>query len=322
MRILAADPGEEIAPMNSPATGQTAAQALGFDAEAKLLLIHADDLGICHAANQAFFRVFEAGMVKSGSIMMTCPWVNEVAAYSRGHPDADIGVHLTLNSEWQTLRWGPVASSNRVKSLLDPDGCLWRAPMDTLAHADTDEIGIELTAQIEKALAIGLEPTHLDFHMGTVFLKPEWVEIALTLSRKYDTPLTLVRWSEDFGRREVGTRGVPPDYMQSLLQNIEQRGLSCLDHFITVIDGIDLPARRAAYHKVLQELPPGITELIIHPGLDSDEMRTMMSGAYGGHTKRISDCQVFCEPATRRLIEQCGIQLISWQDLVPRIRQR
>ena len=306
--------------MKSPTSGQTAAQALGFDAEAKLLLIHADDLGICHAANQASFRVFDAGMVKSGSIMMPCPWVNEVAAYYRGHPDADIGIHLTLNSEWQTLRWGSVASSNKVKSLLDPEGCLWRAPMDTLAHADTNEIGIELTAQIEKALAIGLEPTHLDFHMGTVFLKPEWVDIALMLSKKYGIPLTLVRWSEDFGSREVESRGVPPDYMQSLLENFEQRGLSCLDYFITVVGGVDLPTRRAAYNKILQELPAGVTELIIHPGLDSNEMSAMMSGVNGGHTKRVADYQVFTDPATTRLIEQHGIKLIGWKDLVPRIR--
>ncbi len=286
----------------------------------KLLLIHADDIGICHAANQAAFGTMEFGLVKSGSIMMPCPWVNEVAAYFQRNPAADFGLHLTINSEWQNLRWGPVASRDKVNSLLDREGCFWRSPADTRSHAKSNEIEIELTAQIEKALLLGFKPTHMDFHMGTLFLNPEWVEIAWRLSDRYRIPLTMVRWSSAFSKREVESRGVPPEYMKSLLESYDARGISNIDDFISVVNGVNLQERRENYFQILRNLKPGISKLVIHPGLENDEMKHMMEGAADGLPKRAADYRVFTDTQTRELITSLDIRLVGWRDILPTAR--
>lgn len=283
----------------------------------KWLLIHADDVGICHTANQAAFEVLEYGLVKSASMMVPCPWIYEVASYYRQHPEADLGLHLTVNSEWRHLRWGPVASRDKVGSLLDGDGCFWQSPADTRSRARSSEIDIELTAQIEKALMLGFKPTHMDFHMGTLFLNPEWVEIAWRLSQQYRIPLTMVRWTSAFGKREVESRGVPPAYMQQLLDAYEARGVSNIDDFISVVKGVTLEERRESYFELLRNLKPGISKLVIHPGLETGEMAQMMEGTAGGLPKRIADHRVFTDIQTRKLIESLGIRLVGWKDILP-----
>lgn len=291
-----------------------------YDSDTRRLLIHADDVGICHTANQATFDILAFGLVRSASLMMPCPWIHEAIAYYQHHPDTDFGLHLTVNSEWRHLRWGPVASRDRVPSLLDPDGCLWATPAETRAHAKSAEIEIELTAQIERALRLGVRPTHLDFHMGTLFLDPAWVAIATQLSDRYAIPLTLVRWSTAFGAREVESRGVPVDYMQRLLGAYEARGLCNIDDFISVVPGARLEERKAGYFDVLRNLRPGVTKLVIHPGRDSDEMRGMMKDADAAYLRRIADFQVFTDPETVQLIDRLGIRVINWKELAPRGR--
>src|SRR4051812_21156271 len=152
---------------------RTIAERLGHPRDAKLLIIHADDIGVAHSENAASFDALDKGAINSGSIMMPTPWVTEVAAYAKAHPNADLGLHLTLNSEWKTYRWGGLAPRDQVPSLHEPDGTFPSTTDVVAKRAKQDEVERELRAQIDRAYAIGLRPTHVDSHMSALYGTPE-----------------------------------------------------------------------------------------------------------------------------------------------------
>src|SRR6266498_1949170 len=123
---------------------KTLVERLGYPADAKLLIVHADDLGLAHSVNAAAIKAFESGLVTAGSIMVPCPWLPEIAAYARSHPQADLGLHLTLTSEWTSFRWGPVLPKNRVSSLLDRHDYFHLTEAEAASHADVKEVETEV----------------------------------------------------------------------------------------------------------------------------------------------------------------------------------
>ena len=160
--------------------------------EDKLLIIHADDMACSHSENQATFDALEKGMVNSSSIMVPCAWLPEAAEYARNHPEADLGIHLTVTSEWQTFKWGPVAPKDKVPSLIDSLGYFYDNCADFARKAKVKEVEIELRAQIELALSMGIQPTHFDSHMGCLFFQSiELFELYLKLGREYKVPVLL-----------------------------------------------------------------------------------------------------------------------------------
>src|SRR5450755_257697 len=174
------------------AQAQNVAQQLGYPTDAKLLIVHADDLAVAHSEDAASFEALNTGAVSSASIMVPCPWLTEVADYAKAHPDADLGLHLTLNSEWKTYRWGSVDSSDKVPSLLDPAGTLWSTTEQVATNAKSAEAEQEIRAQVERALAMGIHPTHLDTHMGTVYATPGLFAAYVTVAHKYHLPFLVV----------------------------------------------------------------------------------------------------------------------------------
>src|SRR5205085_9164605 len=160
------------------------AARLGYPPDAKLLIVHADDIGVSHSVNAATFKAFESGLVTSGSIMVPCPWLPEVADYARTHPDADLGLHLTLTSEWATYRWGGVLPKERAPSLYTPDGYLYPTEQEADEHNSVREAEAEVRAKIERARAFGINPTHLDSHMRTLYLTRPLFEMLLRVGRE------------------------------------------------------------------------------------------------------------------------------------------
>src|SRR6266576_2822802 len=176
-----------------PTDGKTLLDRLGYPADAKLLIVHADDLGMAHSINVASIKGLESGLVSSASIMIPCSWLPEIAAYARTHPAADLGLHLTLTSEWSLYRWGPVLSKERVPSLLDSSGYLYPLENEAAAHIDVKEAEAEIRAQIARAKAFGIQPTHLDSHMGTLYQSKALFEILLRVARENKLPVRVSR---------------------------------------------------------------------------------------------------------------------------------
>ena len=179
----------------SQASAKPLLERLGYPPDAKLLIVHADDLGMAHSINRASIKGLESGLVSSASIMIPCPWLPEIAAYARSHPEADLGLHLTLTSEWSLYRWGPVLPKERVPSLFDSSGYLYPTETEAAAHIDPKEAEAEIRAQIARAKALGIQPTHLDSHMGTLYQTQALFETLFRVSR--DNKL-LIRVSKEW----------------------------------------------------------------------------------------------------------------------------
>lgn len=178
---------------SSFAQTKTVAERLGYPADSKLLIIHADDLAVAHSEDAASFDALDRHAVTSASIMVPCPWLTEVADYAKAHPDADLGLHLTLTAEWKTYRWGPVESKDKVPSLLDPSGYLWPEVEPAVRNIKAEDAEREVRAQIERAIAAGIHPTHLDSHMGTLFARPDLFAVYVKVAHEYKLPFLAVR---------------------------------------------------------------------------------------------------------------------------------
>jgi predicted glycoside hydrolase/deacetylase ChbG (UPF0249 family) len=285
----------------TPAFGEGArsvAERLGHAADARLLMIHADDLGMARSVDKASFGALEQGFVDSASIMVPCPWLPDVSAFAREHPDADLGLHLVLNSEWTTYRWGPVSSRDTVPSLLDEEGYFPLVETTVIAKARPAEVERELEAQIERALAFGIRPTHLDSHMGTLFGTPELVSVYHRLARKHGLPF----FYEARGQHNPEEQ-VPADEV-------------LVDRLVGIEPGVPPGEWRPAYEKLLSPLPPGVYELVVHLAYDDVEMR----GATAGHPDwgaawRQSDVDLVSSPEFRHFLDEQGFVRVTWREL-------
>jgi predicted glycoside hydrolase/deacetylase ChbG (UPF0249 family) len=282
-----------------PAQTRTIAERLGHPANSKLLIIHADDLGAAHSIDAASFDGLDKGAVSSASIMIPTPWVGEVAAYARTHPDADLGLHLTLTSEWETYRWGSVESSDKVPSLLDAAGTFPDDDSVVAAKAKPLEVEREIRAQIVRALALGIRPTHLDSHMGSLFTTPELMATYVKVAREYHLPFLAPRG-------DPGTKPKPPLSENDVLLDA------------VVIAGPEIPRDqwKQFYLKAIADLKPGLTELIVHLGHDDSELQavTVNHEPYGSAWRQ-RDYDVMNSPEFKKALADNHVIVIKWKDL-------
>ena len=280
---------------------KTIAERLGYPRDAKLLIVHGDDLGMAHSVNVATIKAFETGLVNSGSIMVPCPWLSEIAAYARANPQADLGLHLTLTSEWTNLRWGPVSPRDRVSSLLDKDGYFYLTETDAAAHADPKQVEMEIMAQIERARALGIQPTHLDSHMGTLYQNKALFEVFLRVARSQKLPVRVARsW---FTRADFLPETLTPDDVY-------------VDRVLDINPGVAPQDWGRFYSDELKKLEPGVTEVVIHLAYDDSEMQGATSNHPNwGAARRQRDLEFFTSEAFRKVLQENQIKLITWREL-------
>jgi len=296
--------------------GLSAAGAKASDPSSRSrdLIVHVDDAGMCRAANEATIRGFESGLVTSASVMLPCSWAVEFADYAREHPEHCYGVHLTLNSEWDGYRWGPVAGRDRVSSLVDPQGYLWGNVADFATHAQAEHVEIELRAQIELAKRLGIPLSHLDTHMGAVFARPDIVEIYVSLALEYDLPLLWMRQMNASQRAEYPHFADRVDEVAGILKG---RSLPLLDKILQFYGGDNLEEREQTYRNAIEDLAPGVNLLIIHSAVDGPELAAITTS----HKRRHQDYELFSNPELKQWIVGQGIRLTSWKQLTAEGRQ-
>jgi predicted glycoside hydrolase/deacetylase ChbG (UPF0249 family) len=264
------------------------AERLGYAADAKLLIISCDDLGLTHAGNVAVYDALRHGVASSASLMVPCPWSRDAAAGYRGE---DVGVHLTLNSELDTYRWGPITHS---PSLLDGDGGFPRTVEDAWDHADLDEVRRECRAQIERAIVWGFDVSHLTSHLGALQPRAEFFDAYLELAVDFGLPFRL-------GDDEA-TVGFPFRKLAA------DEGVVFPDRVV-----VCPPGARRQVERALFELDAGVTELVLHPGIDSDELRAACGADWSG---RVEDHALLSrDPSVRDLVSRSGAVVIEWRAL-------
>jgi predicted glycoside hydrolase/deacetylase ChbG (UPF0249 family) len=280
---------------------QTLAERLGYKSTDRLLIINCDDVGMCHSANLAVIDGMEKGLITSGTIMTPCPWFNEIAAYSRSHPEKDFGVHLDHTSEWKYYRWGSVAPRDQVKGLYDDEGYLWKSIEEVYTHSTPEEALTEARAQIKKALDAGIPVTHLDSHMGTLQYKPEYLAVYVQLALEFSLPLRMAAQStmESFGFPE-------------LRKQFAGKGIVFGDYFI--YDELEnYKDVKSFWTDIIKNLKPGVTELFIHASKESDELKAITNS----WNVRTQEAMVFTsDPDIRKLIADEKIILIGYRPLM------
>ena len=282
-------------------TTKSLAERLGYTRDAKLVIVHADDLGMTHSVNAASIKGLESGLVTSASIMVPCPWFPEMADYAKAHPDADLGLHLTLTSERVFYRWGPVAPRDKVASLVDSNG-YFHLNWNETTHIDAREVELELRAQMERALAMGMRPTHLDSHQYRLFENgKEIFQTVLRLGHEYKLPVFVVRdW---FAERPYLEASLGP-------------GDLVVDHTVTMETGVAPEKWADFYRGALKNLQPGVTVFIIHLAFDDTEMRaaTRERDTWGAAWRR-RDFDFFTSEEFRALVREQDIKLVSWSQI-------
>jgi predicted glycoside hydrolase/deacetylase ChbG (UPF0249 family) len=282
---------------------QNVAEKLGYEADAKLLIVHADDIGLARSVNIAAARAFESGAITSGSLMVPCPWFPDFAAYYREHQPLDVGIHITLTAEWEYYKWGGISPAGEIPSLLDENGYFYSTVEEVGMHADPAEVEVEIRAQIERALALGVTPTHLDTHMGSVLAKPELLQIYQKLGKEYNIPVLMVSnsWLQDASeevRDALGTEGPVLDGLYMMMEADSTKSWS------------------EAYREMIAAIQPGLNQLIVHLAIDDTEMQAVtVNHPDFGSAWRQRDLDFVTSKEFRDLLQAHDIKLVSWDQV-------
>ena len=282
---------------------------LGFSKDDRVVIIHTDDIGMCQASIDAFTDMVDYGLISSGAVMVPCPWFLEAAAYARAHPQADLGVHLTLTSEWETYRWGPISTRDPASGLLDEQGFFHKSTQAVWQNADPEAAIAELEMQISRALEAGINLTHLDTHMGTV-AHPKLIPGYIQLATRYNLPAMIPRLSTEELIAVADVDDETAQMFTGMIDMLEEMGLPLLDE-LSGLDLVEPEGRLDQAKAALSALKPGLTHFIIHPSKDTPELRRITSS----WACRVADYETFTSDAMRDFIRAEGIQVIGYRGL-------
>ena len=281
---------------------------LGLANDDRVVIIHTDDIGMCQASVEAFADLNEAGIISSGAVMVPCPWFLQAADYARQHPQADLGVHLTLTSEWKTYRWGPVSTRDPASGMIDEEGYFYHLTGPAQKHGEPAAVELELTTQVERAFKAGIVPTHIDTHMYSMG-HPKFMGIYIMLAMKFHLPPMIPRLDEA-GFRLAGLDAESAQAAAAMIQQLEGSGIPVLDS----LSGMSLDTDENSMERTKQALSglqPGITHFIIHPSKDTPELRAITPD----WRCRVANYQDFMNDDLRQHIKNIGIHVIGYRAL-------
>jgi len=292
------------------------ADKLGFPQGKKVLLLHMDDAGMCPEANAAVESYIENDYILSTAVMMPCPNAVSMIEWANSHPLADIGVHLTLTSEWKSYRWGPVSNPAKVPGLVDPDGKFYHEVPEVVMHASAKEVEVEIRAQIEKAIALGHKPTHIDTHMGTLYGSAEYVKVFLKVAEEYHIPANVIDLSVPEVAGKFKQQGYPIN--MDVIKNVGEYRLPKLDNFTSVPEGSTYEAKRENFFKLVKALNPGLTEIIFHPAILTENLKTIT----GSWQQRVWEGELFADPVVHQFFKDEGIIITNWKEIMDRFESK
>ncbi len=294
---------------------KTYAERLGWPTGAKVVIFHIDDAGMSHDSNAGVIEALERGVATSTSIMFPCSWATEIARYVKEHPTVDAGVHVTLTSEWKNYRWGPVAGVKLVPGLTDVDGCLRPNVLQVATLAKADETETEIRAQLARCEKMGIKPTHLDSHMGTVFVTPAFFERYMKIGMETGIPVMLPAGHMQFLAGKASSVPVP---LQQLAKNYGQKvweaGLPVLDDLHTGA-GVRKPEeKKQQILEFLRAMKPGLTQFIVHCTRPGDTFKFIS----GSGAMRLAELEAMLDPEVKQTIQEQKIILTTWRELKQR----
>jgi predicted glycoside hydrolase/deacetylase ChbG (UPF0249 family) len=290
------------------------AKKLGYSASDRLVIIHTDDIGMCHASVQAFKDLWEFGTISSGAVMVPCPWFPATAQMCRENPEMDMGVHATLNAEWTNYRWGPVSTVDAASGLMDAEGYFNQWHPAVYANAKPEAVAGEVNAQIERALAAGIDVTHVDSHMGTI-MSPLFIQSYIQAAGNRRLPNMLPRMDAE-GMHNMMSNEEAATYT-TIMQQLESMGTPMLEGITA------MPLEHGNDHigiakKLLNELPAGITHFILHPSIDTPELRAICPD----WEARVANYNAFMSDELKKFIEAGDFKLIGYREIREAMRSR
>ena len=278
------------------------AEKLGYSKEAKLLIIHADDIGVAHSVNAASISAFEKKGISSGSVMVPCPWFPEIAAYARDHSGLDLGIHITLTAEWKNYKWGGVLSSKEIPSLLNKEGFFFESVAEFVKNAKPAEVEKEVRAQIDRAIAFGIKPTHLDSHMGSLFALPELFAIFQKIGREYKMPVLIPM--------NMIRQGAPH------LQGKIEPGQPTLTQLFSLSMSIPPEKWNETYNQFIEKITSGLNEIIGHLAFDNEEMQAVtIDHPDFGSLWRQRDYHFVTGDELKGILKKNNIHLVTWREV-------
>ena len=284
-------------------------EQLGYPKDAKLLIIHADDVGVTHSENAASISAMEQGCVNSASIMVPCPWFPEIAAYARLHPEKDFGLHITLTSEWKYYKWGPVTPAQSVTGLVNKEGFFYSSVDSVVQNASSAEVEKEIRSQVNRAIQFGINPTHLDAHMYSLHQNVDFLKTFLKVGHEFKIPVFVYRQVENSLHINLDSIVTDRDVIFDTILTAEPENFkSGMSDF---------------YSNSLKNLKPGITYLILHTAYDDAEMKAVTVDHEGwGATWRQKDYDFFSSPQCARILKENNIYLVNWREIRDKITRR
>ncbi|MFL3045148.1 MAG: polysaccharide deacetylase family protein [Candidatus Neomarinimicrobiota bacterium] len=295
--------------------GKNWAEKLGYPVDSKVVMLHADDIGMCSEANEAVIPYLLNDQIQSASAMVPCPWFNDIADWYKKHPEMDIGLHLTLTSEWKNYRWGPVSNPSSVPELIDPEGYLWRRVIDVASRTPVAIIEKEVRAQIERAYKRGIKPGHIDTHMGTLYSKVEYAEAFFNIAMEYGIPANVIEFTPDRVQK-FRKQGYP--ITARLIESGRKYTLPKLDDFSSVPDGKTYQNKKENFFDLIQNMEPGITEIIFHPSINSEGLKKITNS----WQQRVWESKMFSDPEVIQFLKNEGIIFTNWKEMMARFKQR